>query len=181
MCCTSGPPISRRWIARWRLGARRSDGITVAPRVRDDHRFGLDAHAYYLTGQRGDLYGWPDGSSYGYLYSPLFAQIIKPLTALPWPAFQALWIGAEAIAFGWLLWPLPIRWRALAYLYVVPALCLGNIFGALGVALVLSMRQRPGLWAHPLLTKVVPAGVGLVWYAVRGEWRNVSRSCGTSR
>jgi hypothetical protein len=142
--------------------------------------FGMDAHAYYLAGQRGDLYGWPDGSSYGYLYSPVFAQIIKPLTLLPWPAFEALWIGAEAIAYAWLLWPLPLRWRALAYLFLVPALCLGNIFGALGVALVLSMRQRPVLWAYPLLTKVVPAGVGFVWYAARGEWRNLARVAGAT-
>jgi hypothetical protein len=137
--------------------------------------FGLDSHAYYLTGQRGDLYGWPDGSSYGYLYSPLFAQVAKPLTALPWPAFRALWICAEAIAYAWLLWPLPAKWRALACLYVVPALCIGNIFGAMGVLLVLSVRRHPGLWAYPLLTKVVPAGVGLVWYLARGQWSSVAR------
>jgi hypothetical protein len=137
--------------------------------------FGVDGQAHYLTGHRADLYGWPDGSSYGYLYSPLFAQVIKPLTALPWPLFEGLWIGAGAIAYGWLLWPLPLRWRALAFVYLVPALCLGNIFGAMGVALVLSMRRLPGMWAYPLLTKVLPAGVGFVWYAVRGEWRNIAR------
>ena len=34
-------------------------------------------------------------------------------------------------------------------------------------------HPAPALWAFPLLTKVTP-GVGLVWFAVRREWRTLA-------
>jgi hypothetical protein len=47
----------------------------------------------------------------------------------------------------------------LAGLYCVPALFIGNIYGMLGVGLVLAMRRHPETWAYLLVTKVTPAGV----------------------
>jgi hypothetical protein len=48
---------------------------------------------------------------------------------------------------------------------------IGNIHLLLAAAIVLGFRWS-GAWAFVLLTKVTP-GVGLVWYAVRREWRSL--------
>src|SRR5207249_2117937 len=45
----------------------------------------------------------------------------------------------------------------------------GNIHILLAVAIMAGFRY-PGTWAAVLLTKVTP-GIGLIWFAVRGEWR----------
>jgi hypothetical protein len=57
--------------------------------------------------------------------------------------------------------------------FCLPQAMVGNIWPLLAVVLVFGFR-RPGLWALPLLTKVT-AGVGVVWFAARGEWRNLVR------
>ena len=44
-----------------------------------------------------------------------------------------------------------------------------NINFPMGLAIVAAFRW-PALWAFPLLTKVTP-GVGVLWFAVRREWR----------
>jgi hypothetical protein len=54
----------------------------------------------------------------------------------------------------------------------------GNIQLLIAVALVLSFRW-PWTWAFPLLTKPT-LGVGLLWYAVRREWRNLGIALGTT-
>jgi hypothetical protein len=47
---------------------------------------GYDSHAYWLT-RRGSRYLAAPGRHDAYLYSPAFAQVIRPLTLLPWPVF----------------------------------------------------------------------------------------------
>jgi hypothetical protein len=56
-----------------------------------------------------------------------------------------------------------------AFVLVVPEIVDGNIWALFAVVLVVGFR-RPGAWAFPLLTKVT-AGVGLLWFAARREWR----------
>ena len=51
-------------------------------------------------------------------------------------------------------------------------LTVGNIHLLLAAAIVAGFRW-PWLWALPLLTKVTP-GMGLLWFAVRREWRNLA-------
>lgn len=133
------------------------------------HVIGLDsAHAYWHAWQQ-DLYGAPPGSFDAYSYAPVFAQVIHPLTSVPWPAFLVVWSLLLAAALAWLLWPLPGAWRWLALGYAVPpAVAIGNIEPLLAVAVVVG-STRPGAWAFPLLTKVTP-GLGVVWFAVRHEW-----------
>ena len=48
----------------------------------------------------------------------------------------------------------------------------------LGAAIVAGFRW-PALWALPLLTKVSP-GVGLLWFALRREWRNLAIAIGAT-
>jgi hypothetical protein len=54
----------------------------------------------------------------------------------------------------------------------------GNISLLLAVAIVLGFRW-PATWAFVLLTKVTP-GVGLLWFAVRGEWRSLGIALGAT-
>jgi len=116
----------------------------------------------------GGLYNIPWLENEAYVYSPAFAQIIYPLTLLPWPVFAALWTG---LAIGILFW-MRVPWM-LAFPGVVDDILRGNIHVFLAGAVFLAVRGQPlgaAAWALPLLTKVTP-GIGIVWHAVRGEWR----------
>ena len=48
----------------------------------------FDAHAYW-TAWQGGMYDTPWLVNGAYSYSPAFAQLIWPLTLLPWPVFAA--------------------------------------------------------------------------------------------
>jgi hypothetical protein len=132
---------------------------------------GGDCHAYWLTGHRAQLYAAGPARVDAYLYSPAFAQLIRPLTWLPWPAFAGLWIVVEAATFAWLLRPLGWGWGVPAFLLCLPEIFLGNLHALFAVVLVAGFR-RPGAWALVLLTKITPA-VGLVWFAWRRQWRHL--------
>ena len=58
---------------------------------------GWDAHAYYVAWS-GGLYEALPGSADAYNYSPLFAQIVWPLTLLPWPVFCGVFMAAAGPA-----------------------------------------------------------------------------------
>lgn len=134
---------------------------------------GTDAHAYWLT-RNGIHYGLT-GQLDAYLYSPAFAQAIRPLTMLPWLVFYQVWMAlilaalvyctGSVLAVALLLTP-----------WVRNEVLLGNIHVLMAAALVLSIR-RPGAWSFLLLTKVTP-GVGLLYHAFRREWRPVAVAIG---
>ena len=137
-------------------------------------RFGIgwDAHAYYVA-WTGDLYEAAPESVDAYNYSPLFAQVIWPLTQLPWPAFCALFIGAAAASVTWLVRPLPRVWAVGLWLFCTAEILSGNVFWLLAVATVLGLR-RGSPWCVAAFTKVLPC-LGPVWFALRGEWRPLVR------
>jgi hypothetical protein len=120
------------------------------------------------------------GSGYGgeaaFYYSPAFAQIMAPFTALPWPVFHAGLIAANLGALWWMLG----RWSAVALLFPPVAIELfsANINLLIAAAIVLGFR-RPAAWAFPILTKVAP-GVGLLWFVLRKEWRNLATALGAT-
>lgn len=129
---------------------------------------GVDAHAYWLT-RSGIEYGVAGGSD-AYLYSPAFAQAIRPIALLDWPTFYAVWtailIGALVYIGG------PVGGMVmLALPPVAGEVITGNIHILLAAVVVAGFRH-PGAWAFALLTKVTP-GVGMVWFVVRREWRAV--------
>jgi hypothetical protein len=142
-------------------------------------RIGTDAHAYWLTGQSWyEPYRIAPGRPDAYLYSPAFAQILRPLTWLPWRVFATVWISAETTTFIWLLRPLGWRWVVPLVLLCSPELVIGNVVGLLAVSLVLSFAH-PSSWSAMVLTKPV-FGVGALWFVARGEWRRFGVAVGAT-
>ena len=84
-----------------------------------------DARAYY-DAHLGSLYVRPAAGSYdAYYYSPAFAQVLAPLTALPWQVFIAVWMVIAAVALAWLAGPVLIF--VLLFPPVVIELQVGNV------------------------------------------------------
>ena len=137
-----------------------------------------DSHAYWLTAHRDALYSIAPGSHNAFVYSPAFAQVIYPIAVLPWRAFAVTWATIEAAAFAWLWAPLGWRWAVPLTAICSIEIGIGNIYGVLAVCLVLGLRH-PAALAVPLLTKITPA-VGLVWFAVRAEWRRLVVALGVT-
>jgi hypothetical protein len=117
------------------------------------------------------------GAAGGFYYSPAYALALAPLGFLPWPAFVGLLMAMEITALGWL-----VGWRWIGYaLLLLPVMddVMGpNINLALAVAVVLGL-ELPFLWAFVLLTKVTP-GIGILWFAVRREWRHLATAVGVT-
>ena len=110
-----------------------------------------------------------------YVYSPAFLQLIAPLKALPWVAFLGVWTAILLVAVRYLTGP---RLFAIGVLLAAAELAGGNISLLLAVAIVVGFRW-PAVWALILLTKVSP-GIGLLWFAVRREWRNLGIALGAT-
>jgi hypothetical protein len=134
--------------------------------------WGFDAFAYWRPPHyAGGLYG-PPGVLEGfgvYKYSPAFLDLLTPLETLPWLQFLIAW---DVLLLATVIW-LCGRWTllAIAMPFVFVDLGQGNISVLLAAAMVVGFR-RPAAWAFVLLTKVTP-GVGLLWFAVRREWRSL--------
>jgi hypothetical protein len=139
---------------------------------------GSDSQAYWLTGHNAHLYGAAPGTPGAYLYSPAFATFIWPLTQLPWAVFRIVWMTAVAAAFAWLLAPLGVRRGVPWFCLCLVEVLMGNVYAFIAVAAVLGIRHG-GAWAFVLLTKITPA-VGLVWFAVRREWRSLAIALGVT-
>jgi glycosyl transferase family 87 len=136
----------------------------------------VDAYAYWAT-RGGDPYAFAEAGRIGaYVYSPVFAQLLAPLVALPWPLFSAAWTALLCLVY----WRLVGR-LSLPLLLFVPIpfeIVSGNVHLLIAAAIVVGFRY-PAAWALPLLTKVTPA-IGLLWFAVRREWRSLAIALGTT-
>jgi hypothetical protein len=133
-------------------------------------------HAYWITRDGVDYASYAAGPAGTYLYSPAFAQAIRPLTILPLPLFAATWTALGAALLIWL------SGRASLLVALFPPVLLTLVQGQLDLAYaivaVVGLRW-PAAWALPLLTKVTP-GIGVVWFAVRREWRPLAIALGTT-
>jgi len=136
---------------------------------------GMDGRAYWLS-DLSHLYGLGSSHDDAFLYSPAFAELVAPLTNLPWAWFLALLTMANLAALWYLLgpWALPM----LLFPVVSLELLMANINLLITVAIVAGFR-RPYLWGFVVLTKVTP-GVGLLWFLVRREWRSLGIALGAT-
>ena len=129
---------------------------------------GFDAYAYWAL-DGGSPYAQPNGQLGAFLYPPPLVRLFDPVGVLPWPAFWLIW---TALSLGTAIW-LGGR-RALLVLAFPPValeLYHGNVNLLVAAAVALGFRH-PWTWALVLLTKVSP-GIGLLWFAVRREWRQL--------
>jgi hypothetical protein len=135
---------------------------------------GHDARPYWTAAFTQPYATSRVGAHDAYLYSPVFLELIAPLRALPWQLFMAGW---TAVLIGATLYVVGPVLLGPALLLALPEVVGGNITLLLGAAIVAGFRF-PGAWAFPLLTKVTP-GAGLIWFAVRREWRALAVAAAT--
>jgi hypothetical protein len=136
------------------------------------HDYQHDARAYW-TADLDHLYDLGQvGGVDAYLYSPVFAQVIQPLTWLPWEIFAVIWAALNLGALTWMAGP------AIAGLLlnipgspVIDEVATGNVHLLIAAALVLAVRGA-GWWAFPLLTKVTPVA-GITYLLGARLWRQV--------
>ncbi|TMD30947.1 MAG: DUF2029 domain-containing protein [Chloroflexi bacterium] len=136
---------------------------------------GQDARSYWAP-SLADPYAnanWTTPSAYP--YSPIFLQVLQPIRLLPWEGFIAVWTAILLAALAFLTGP---RLLAVGIIFAAMELAGGNIELLLAAAIVVGFRY-PSAWAFVLLTKVTP-GVGLLWFAVRREWRALGIALGTT-
>jgi hypothetical protein len=132
---------------------------------------GQDARCYYQA-TLADPYlhsAWNDPIAY--VYSPAFLQLVTPLTQLPWQLFMAVWTALLIGATRFLTGPRLLA-AGLLFPFTAMEIAGGNISLFLAVAIVVGFRW-PAAWALVLLTKITP-GIGLLWFAVRREWRHLA-------
>ena len=131
---------------------------------------GMDARCYWAPDLANPYLHstWTDQIAYP--YSPIFLQILQPIRLLPWQAFMAVWAAILMASMVYLTGPRLIL-LGLAF-FGLMEIWGGNIEMLIAVAVVLGFRW-PATWSFVLLTKVTP-GVGLLWFAVRREWRSLA-------
>ena len=131
---------------------------------------GMDARCYWAPDLANPYLHstWTDQIAYP--YSPIFLQILQPIRLLPWQAFMAVWAAILMASMVYLTGPRLIL-LGLAF-FGLMEIWGGNIEMLVAVAVVLGFRW-PATWSFVLLTKVTP-GVGLLWFAVRREWRSLA-------
>ena len=137
---------------------------------------GQDARSYYGL-NLADLYeGRTNWNTIGaYPYSPAFAQLVYPLNLLPWPMFVAAWTVLLLAAVFFLTGP---RLLLLGLVLGAMEIAGGNISLLLTLAIVAGFRY-PWTWAFVILTKITP-GIGLLWFALRREWRQLGIALGAT-
>lgn len=138
---------------------------------------GQDARCYYQA-TLADPYlhsEWNDPIAY--VYSPAFLQLVTPLTMLPWQAFMAVWTALLIASVRFLTGPRLLA-AGLLFPFTAMEVAGGNVSLLLGVAIVVGFRW-PWAWSLILLTKITP-GIGLLWFAVRGEWRHLIVALGAT-
>ncbi|HEY7023868.1 MAG TPA: glycosyltransferase family 87 protein [Candidatus Limnocylindrales bacterium] len=133
------------------------------------HSFGYDAFAYWSI-DLNDLYGRSIANNFtlgGFRYTPPIAFLFAPFGLLPWWLFLWLWTATSVAIITWLSgrWTLVV----LALPPVALEIYHGNVHLLMAAAIALSFRW-PWTWSFVLLTKITP-GVGVLWFAVRREWR----------
>ena len=135
-----------------------------------------DARSYYGFDYAHIYAGRSDWNSIGaYPYSPAFAQAVWPLNLLPWPLFVAAW---TLLLIGTVFFMTGPRLLLLGLVIAAMEIAGGNISLLLAATIVLGFRW-PAAWALVLLTKITP-GIGLLWFVLRREWRQLAIALGTT-
>ncbi|HUG30636.1 MAG TPA: glycosyltransferase family 87 protein [Candidatus Limnocylindria bacterium] len=141
----------------------------------------VDVHAYWVA-DPNNLYPPADSPLHddAYLYSPAFEALVGWGRHLSFEVFTAIWRALLLVTLVWLAGPFTVF-----VLFTVPVaseINAGNIQLLMAAAIVLACRRPAAwaaLWAFVVLTKVTP-GVGVLWFAVRREWRHLAVAVGAT-
>lgn len=139
---------------------------------------GYDLIAYWDV-RLDDVYGRSFGSLEtvgAFRYTPPIAFLMAPLHMIPFNVLLVAWTIVLVVLVAWMSG----RWTVAVL--GSPALALSiyhaNIDVLIAASIVLGMRW-PGAWSFAILTKLTP-GVGLLWFAVRREWRDLFLAIGVT-
>lgn len=146
--------------------------VIVAPHAQT---FGFDAFAYWHLDIEHP-YSESAGSFGAFTYTPVAARLFAPAALVPWQTFLWLWLAVQIATVVWLGWRSALL--VLAFPPVAVEIYHGNIHLLMAAAIALGFRY-PATWAFVILTKVTP-GVGLLWFAVRREWRSLAIALGAT-
>jgi hypothetical protein len=138
---------------------------------------GQDARCYWQATLAAPYLHSDWNDPIAYVYSPAFLQLVSPLTVLPWQAFMAAWT-AILIATVRFLTGRRLLAAGLLFPFAAMEVAGGNVSLLLAAAIVIGFRW-PAAWALVLLTKITP-GIGLLWFAVRREWRSLAIALGAT-
>lgn len=151
-----------------------------------------DVFAFWNAWSDGQLYppSWQPVSEY--VYSPAFAQAFWPLTLFRFSLVNAGWAALQVLALAWmlrpagaaiaLLWPLPFigNYGGLPFAGPVYAtLFNGNPMILTAAAITFGLVRWPGAFSFVLLTKV-SAGIGILYFAIRRQWRAFATAVGVT-
>lgn len=136
---------------------------------------GFDAFAYWSVDPT-EPYDRVAGQLGAFTYTPVAVRLFAPAALGSWPDF---WFAWTAVLLGTVAW-LGGRRSILVVAFPPVALELyhGNVHLLIAAAIALGFRY-PAAWAMPVLTKVTP-GIGLIWFAVRREWRSLAVALGVT-
>jgi hypothetical protein len=148
--------------------------IVVAPQQRT---VGFDAFGYWSV-DPAHPYVTAVGGLSAFNYSPPIARLFALFANVDWYTFLWMWLAVLVATVVWLGGRGPKVIWLLAFPPVALELYHGNVHLLIAAAIVLGFRY-PWTWAFILLTKVTP-GVGLVWFAVRREWRSLAIALGVT-
>lgn len=134
----------------------------------------VDAHAFWAADSSNLYVHGATLSADGYYYSPAYELVVGWGRPLDFAVFTAIWRAVLLAAVVWLAGPLTLL--VLVWPPLASEINAGNIQALLALAIVLGFRW-PGTWVFVVLTKVSP-GVGLLWFAIRREWRRLAVAVG---
>jgi hypothetical protein len=166
-------PAIRRW---WGFLAVLAGLYWIVRAFTTDSMVAVDGYGYFAA-TADSLYDHPVGAIGAFLYSPAVFQAMEPLRGLGYEPFLVFGRAFELVALVALAGPLlPLTLLA----YVPIALELGglNVHLLMAGGIALGFRW-PAVWSFVLLTKITP-GVGLIWFAVRREWRHLALALGAT-
>jgi glycosyl transferase family 87 len=147
--------------------------LIVAPQVQT---VGFDALSYYLY-SIDNPYWLTHGTMGSFVYSPIAARLFQLDSLLPFWQFLWLWLALLLGTLAWLGGRRRWLWL-LAFPPVALELYHGNVHLLIAAAIALGFRY-PVAWVFVLVTKVTP-GIGLLWFAVRREWRSLGIALGAT-
>ena len=177
--------IDSTWLLDWRaLGApprlrALRDGLVLAGLIFGVYLFaieapitktvGFDAFSYWRI-DMAHPYAVPIGGLGAFPYTPVAVRAFAFSALLSWQAFLWLWLAVLVATATWL------GGRSALLVFAFPPVAVelyhGNLNLLIAAAIALGFRY-PASWAFVLLTKLTP-GVGLLWFAVRREWRSLA-------